>query len=81
MTPVAHHAHFLFQKSIWPMSQTSRTSGWRRQNSQTIREVYKTSAATTTVKINPGTRPSTEYEYGKDMMAKQIYSEKSRAAV
>lgn len=34
MKAVAHQAHFLFQKSIWPTSQTSRTSGWRRQNSQ-----------------------------------------------
>ena len=29
----------------------------------------------------PGTRPSTEYEYGKDIIAKQMYSEKSNAAV
>jgi hypothetical protein len=33
ITAVAHHAHFLFQNSIWPMSQMSRTSGWRKQNS------------------------------------------------
>jgi hypothetical protein len=44
-------------------------------------EVYSTSAATTTVKIRPGTRPSTEYEYGNDIMAKQMYSAKSNAAV
>lgn len=37
--------------------------------------------ATTTVIIKPGTKPRTEYEYGKDMMARQIYSEKSKAAV
>lgn len=37
--------------------------------------------ATTTVTIKPGTRPKIEYEYGKDMMAKQMYSEKSKAAV
>jgi hypothetical protein len=43
--------------------------------------VYSTRPATTTVKMRPGTRPKTEYEYGNDMMAKQIYSEKSNAAV
>lgn len=69
MTAVAHHAHFLPQKSNWPMSHTSLTSGWRKQNSQTIKEVYKTNPATTTVRIKPGTSPSTEYEYGKLMMA------------
>jgi hypothetical protein len=35
----------------------------------------------TQVKIRPGTRPSTEYDQGKDMIARQIYSENSRAAV
>lgn len=34
-----------------------------------------------TVKIKPGTSPNTEYEYGNDMIAKQMYSEKSSAAV
>jgi len=48
---------------------------------QTIKDVYSTKPATTTVKISPGTRPSTEYEYGKDMIARQMYSEKSSAAV
>lgn len=48
---------------------------------QTIKEVYKTEAATTTVTIRPGTRPRTEYEYGNDMIAKQMYSAKSSAAV
>jgi len=43
--------------------------------------VYRTKPATTTVKIKPGTKPRTEYEYGNDMMAKQMYSENSRAAV
>ncbi len=43
--------------------------------------MYKTRAATTTVKIKPGTKPKTEYEYGKDMIARQMYSEKSKAAV
>ena len=47
----------------------------------TTREVYKTKLAWTTVKMRPGTRPSTEYEYGKDMMARQMYSAKSSAAV
>jgi hypothetical protein len=78
---VAYQAHFCPQNSIWPISQTSRTSGCLRQNSHTTKEVYKTRPATTTVRIKPGTRPRTEYEYGKDMMAKQIYSEKSNAAV
>ena len=44
-------------------------------------EVYKTDRATTTVKMRPGTKPSTEYEYGNDMIAKHMYSEKSKAAV
>lgn len=48
---------------------------------QTSKEVYKTNAATTTVKIKPGTRPRIEYDQGKDMIAKQMYSENSRAAV
>jgi hypothetical protein len=43
--------------------------------------VYKTKAAMTTVRMRPGTRPSTEYEYGNDMIAKQMYSEKRSAAV
>lgn len=30
---------------------------------------------------HPGTRPKTLYDHGKLMMAKQMYSEKSRAAV
>jgi len=29
---------------------------------QTIKDVYKTKPATTTVKISPGTSPKTEYE-------------------
>jgi hypothetical protein len=33
MIDVIQKAHFLFQKIIWPRSQTSRISGWRRQNS------------------------------------------------
>ena len=33
MTAVKYHAQRLPQKSIWPMSQTSLTSGWRIQNS------------------------------------------------
>lgn len=97
MTAVNHHAHLWFQNSIWPRSQTSRTSGWRRQNSlsgvrrrrahaaqgahQRTNDVYSTIAATTTVKIRPGTRPRTEYDQGNDMMARQMYSENSKAAV
>lgn len=45
------------------------------------REVYSTSNATTTVRIKPGTSPRTEYEYGKLIMAKQMYSENNKAAV
>lgn len=48
---------------------------------QMVSEVYRTDAATTTVRIRPGTRPRREYDQGKDMMARQIYSEKSSAAV
>ncbi len=29
----------------------------------------------------PGTSPKMEYEYGNDMIARQMYSEKSSAAV
>jgi len=46
-----------------------------------MREVYNTKPAMTTVRIMPGTRPRTEYEYGNDIIAKQMYSENSRAAV
>lgn len=35
----------------------------------------------TAVRIRPGTRPSIEYDHGKDMMAKQMYSENNSAAV
>jgi hypothetical protein len=35
----------------------------------------------TTVKIRPGTKPRIEYDQGNDMMARQIYSENSSAAV
>jgi len=48
---------------------------------QRTREVYKTRPATTTVRIRPGTRPKVAYEYGNDMMAKQMYSENNSAAV
>ena len=48
---------------------------------QRTKEVYRTKAATTMVNMMPGTRPKTEYDQGKDMMARQMYSEKSRAAV
>lgn len=41
MTAVNHHAHLLFQKIISPTSHTSRTSGWRMQNSQVINELTK----------------------------------------
>jgi hypothetical protein len=43
--------------------------------------VYKTTPAMKTVRISPGTRPKTEYDHGNDMMARQMYSEKSSAAV
>ena len=46
-----------------------------------VKDVYKTKAAITMVRITPGTRPRIEYDQGKDMIAKQMYSEKSRAAV
>jgi len=36
MTAVKYHAQRLPQNSIWPMSQTSLTSGWRIQNSLQI---------------------------------------------
>ena len=37
--------------------------------------------AITTVKIKPGTRPRMEYDQGNDIIARQMYSEKSNAAV
>jgi hypothetical protein len=48
---------------------------------QIVNEVYNTTPAMKTVKIRPGTRPRTEYDQGKDIIARQIYSEKSSAAV
>jgi hypothetical protein len=48
---------------------------------QTINEVYSTIPAITMVRIRPGKRPRTEYDQGNDMIARQMYSEKSRAAV
>jgi hypothetical protein len=78
---VAYHAQVFPQNNIWPISQTSLISGCLRQNSQTTNDVYRTIPATTTVRMSPGTRPRTEYEYGNDMIAKHIYSEKSKPAV
>ena len=46
-----------------------------------VSEVYSTTIATATVKIMPGTRPRTENDQGNDIIARQIYSEKSNAAV
>lgn len=37
--------------------------------------------AITTVRMRPGTNPRVAYEYGNDMIAKQMYSENSKAAV
>jgi hypothetical protein len=51
------------------------------QNSHVVKEVYRTRPAITKVKIKPGTRPRIEYDHGNDMMARQMYSENSRAAV
>lgn len=48
---------------------------------QTIREVYRTIAAITTVRMMPGTSPNIEYEYGNDIIASEIYSEKRSIAV
>jgi len=55
--------------------------GFSMSTYQRTREVYKTRPATTTVRIRPGTRPKVAYEYGNDMMAKQMYSENNSAAV
>jgi hypothetical protein len=44
-------------------------------------EVYRTNAAITAVRIRPGTRPKIEYDQGNDMIARQMYSENSKAAV
>lgn len=51
MTAVSHQAHRLLKNIISPTSQTSLTSGCRRQNSHTMSDVYSTSMATTAVKI------------------------------
>lgn len=81
MTAVAYHAQFEPQKSILPMSQTLWTWGCSKQNRQRTSDVYWTVAATPMVTRTPGTIPNTEYEKGKDMIAKQMYSENSSAAV
>ena len=39
MTAVNQKAQRWFQKIIWPRSQTSRISGWRRQNSLLYRQM------------------------------------------
>lgn len=52
-----------------------------RVTHQIVREVYRTISATETVTISPGTRPSTEYDQGNDIIAMQMYSEKSKVAV
>lgn len=46
-----------------------------------ISDVYKTKPAMANVKIMPGTRPRYAYEYGNDMIARQMYSLNSSAAV
>lgn len=81
MMPVTHQAHFLPQNRCCPISQTSRTLGFLRQNSQRTSPVYRVERATAAVRISPGTRPRTEYDHGKLRMAKQMYSLNSRAAV
>lgn len=43
--------------------------------------MYKTIPAINTVKMRPGTRPRIEYDQGKDIIARQMYSEKRSAAV
>lgn len=48
---------------------------------QRVMEVYQTIRDTTIVKRIPGNRPRVAYDWGKDMMARQIYSEKRSAAV
>ena len=52
-----------------------------REAHQTINDVYSTENATATVTISPGTNPNTEYEYGKDMIARHMYSLNNSAAV
>jgi len=42
MKAVAYQAHFFPQNSICPMSQISRTSGCRKQNSQRTSELKGT---------------------------------------
>lgn len=64
-----------------PADQSGFANPLHDETYQMMSEVYKTDRATTTVKMRPGTKPSTEYEYGNDMIAKHMYSEKSKAAV
>lgn len=45
MKAVAYQAHFFPQNSICPMSQMSRTSGCRKQNSQRTSELKRQSAS------------------------------------
>ena len=63
------------------MARHSCTQSIFRRAYQRTSDVYKTTAAMKTVKIIAGTSPRIEYDQGKDMMARQMYSEKSRAAV
>ena len=78
---VADIAHFRVAQTKFPSSVRARQRVTGLSAHQTIREVYNTNAAMTTVIIMPGTSPRIEYEYGKDMMAKQMYSANSSAAV
>lgn len=80
-TAVAYQAHLEPQNKCWPMSHTSVKWGYAAQYSVIVRPVYNTVRATNKVKINPGTNPKTEYDQGKDMIARQIYSENKSPAV
>ena len=77
---ISRTSGFRRQKRLKRYSESSQFLVYRDTH-QIVREVYRTISATEMVTISPGTRPRTEYDHGKDMMAMQIYSEKSKAAV
>jgi len=81
LTQVADISHFRVAQTKFPGTVRTPYQEIRICAYQTINEVYKTRAAMTTVMIRPGTNPRTEYEYGNDIMAKQIYSANNSAAV
>ena len=83
LTNIAHVSYLGMAKAKLPAFQSVQVHETQLDQCihQVVSEVYRTAMATTTVSIKPGTNPRIEYDHGNDMIARQIYSEKSRAAV